>query len=317
MDMVPHQSHPLHIAHCAAGVEPNRTHWNALIYAHAEARDWKAARASYQRMRAAGVAPDGYTVVALLRGLLYDAAARGEQQQLGQLKQRQWGGASSSGSLENGKGANGEGAAAAEQQQQQQGAPAQQPGKNNAAPAGCCDAEVAWLEGEMRAHGVPTTPRVATALLAYWLGVARGWQPARAPDEVVAEQQAALAAAAEQAGMPGSDQVPQPRQERAQHALARARAVWGRMQAAAAAAAAVAEQGEAESGGGSSGELPPQRGRQRRGRGRAGQQELRPDRRAFNCMMELQLAAGDYAGVLETYGELEGRAGECGCAGMG
>ena len=51
------------------GVEkPNRSHWNALLYAYATARQYPGCLMAYQRMTSkVGIRPDSYTMVALLK----------------------------------------------------------------------------------------------------------------------------------------------------------------------------------------------------------------------------------------------------------
>ena len=52
----------------ASGAQPNRTHWNALLYAYATARQYNGCMMAYQRMvNKVGIRPDGYTMVALLK----------------------------------------------------------------------------------------------------------------------------------------------------------------------------------------------------------------------------------------------------------
>jgi pentatricopeptide repeat protein len=48
--------------------KPNRSHWNALLYAYATARQYNGCLMAYQRMvNQVGIRPDGYTMVALLK----------------------------------------------------------------------------------------------------------------------------------------------------------------------------------------------------------------------------------------------------------
>ena len=273
----------------AAGHQPNRTHWNALIYAHAEARDWAAARTTFGRMLAAGVAPDPYTMVALLRALTYEAAAREGKQRPAERQQQPPPAAeegSPAGPLQPG-------------QQQQQGgsAPAEASGSG-------CTAEVAWLQQEMRRHNVPATAKVATALLAYWLGVAQGWQPAGQE-----AREPPVPGAARGEGQGGEAQQAQ---QRAQYALEQARAIWKQLRkqqgAAEGAGAVLAARGDVEADESSAAVQQAQPPKQQQRRRRVPPAML-ADTRAFNAMMEVQLAAGDLRGVLQTYEELQRSAG--------
>lgn len=52
----------------AGGVKPNRSHWNALLYAYATARQYNGSLMAYQRMvNKVGIRPDTYSMVALLK----------------------------------------------------------------------------------------------------------------------------------------------------------------------------------------------------------------------------------------------------------
>ena len=49
------------------GIRPNRSHWNGLLYAYAEARNYNGALKAYRRMTSGtGIKPDSYTLVAIL-----------------------------------------------------------------------------------------------------------------------------------------------------------------------------------------------------------------------------------------------------------
>lgn len=50
------------------GVKPNRSHWNALLYAYATARQYNGSLMAYQRMvNTVGIRPDTYSMVSLLK----------------------------------------------------------------------------------------------------------------------------------------------------------------------------------------------------------------------------------------------------------
>jgi pentatricopeptide repeat protein len=54
----------------AGGIRPNRTHWNALLRAYAEAQRYDGCLAAYRRM-SRRIPPDAYTLVALLRAAFH------------------------------------------------------------------------------------------------------------------------------------------------------------------------------------------------------------------------------------------------------
>ncbi|GAB4816014.1 hypothetical protein N2152v2_003060 [Parachlorella kessleri] len=317
-----------------AGVRPNSTHYNALISAHAESRDWPACKEVYRRLLAGGCRPDTYTMVALLRGIMQEAAQRAAE------------------------GLEGDHA---------------------------CDAEVAWVRQQMREHRVPLVPRVGTALIAYWLGAARGWQPRHlaaaqqaqqgqqqvGEEQMEGEQQHAQRQA-QQAQRQGGVAAQQSQQQqhhqqqwqeelvqhaaapeegsshaqggggrrqqmasrdavrrRQQVALAEGKAVWWQLgqrerrlrlhhQQQHAQQQQQQQENEllAPSPSQACSEFPPpshhhqqqRRRRQQQGGGAPGGEHAL-DAVAYNTFMELQLAAGDYAGVLRTFGGLERSAG--------
>lgn len=288
---------------------PNLTHWNALVYSHAEARHWEACKGAYLRLLEAGQRPNSYTLVALLRGLMHAACD-----------------------------------AAAAEPAEERTAFQQQGGEGRGGCAGTCslDAEVSWVHQEMQRYHIPMTSHLGTAFIAYWLGEAKRWRPLqltawhqaskRKRAQKLRLSQQAQQLADEAAGNDGHqgqqslqnsaalDQFKESGVEgrsvlmaqvneglegfattgRRQQALRVCEVVWGRLLA--------AGQGEAAAGA-----ARPSRvaGRKQRGSragvpsggsaevGAAGGAGAAPDVHAFNCMMEMQLVAGQYGEALQ------------------